>query len=229
MALILSIETSVSVCSVAIHEHSRLVGILEVVGDNVHGRKLVPLIQDLFAQTGISKNDINAVAVSKGPGSYTGLRIGVSTAKGIAYAMDIPIIGIDTLDAMAAGYVAGCLANDVVIPILDARRMEVYAKVISADRIPLLDAMPVIIDELSFSAYMGEGRAFFVGDACGKVSEVIKHRNAVFMNSLPSARTVGELAYEKYLRQDFEDVAYFEPNYLKEFMVIKSKKNVLNL
>lgn len=229
MALILSIETAVSVCSVAVHEHGRLVGILEVVGDNVHGRKLVPLIQSLLTQTGISTTDLTAVGVSKGPGSYTGLRIGVSTAKGISYAMDIPLIGVDTLGAMARGYLDVCLAGDVVIPMLDARRMEVYAKVITSDGESLLESMPVIIDKLSFGEYLGDGRAFFVGDACDKVSSVIKHSNAVFMNCLPSARMVGELAHEKFLRQDFEDIAYFEPNYLKEFMVIKSKKNVLNL
>lgn len=228
MGLILSIETAVSVCSVAVHDQGRLVGILEVVGENVHGRKLVPLIQGLLTHTGISKKDLKAVGVSKGPGSYTGLRIGISTAKGLAYALDIPLIGVDTLDAMAVGYLNGCLANDVIIPMLDARRMEVYAKVIAPDGQPLLESMPIVIDALSFREYLGEGRAFFVGDACDKVSSVIKHSNAVFMNCLPSARIVGELAYEKFLRQDFEDIAYFEPNYLKEFMVIKSKKNVLN-
>ncbi|HSI78200.1 MAG TPA: tRNA (adenosine(37)-N6)-threonylcarbamoyltransferase complex dimerization subunit type 1 TsaB [Lunatimonas sp.] len=228
MGLILSIETAVSVCSVAVHDHGRLVGVLEVVGENVHGRKLVPLIQGLLTHTGISKKDLKAVCVSKGPGSYTGLRIGVSTAKGLSYAMDIPLIGVDTLDAMARGYLNGCIADDVVVPMLDARRMEVYAKVIAPDGETFLESQPIVVDPLSFGDYLGGGRTFFVGDACDKVSSVIKHSNAVFMKCLPSARTVGELAYEKYLKEDFEDIAYFEPNYLKEFMVIKSKKNVLS-
>ncbi|WP_158855753.1 tRNA (adenosine(37)-N6)-threonylcarbamoyltransferase complex dimerization subunit type 1 TsaB [Lunatibacter salilacus] len=228
MGLILSIETAVSVCSVAVHDHGRLVGILEVVGENVHGRKLVPLIQGLLTHTGISKKDLTAVSVSKGPGSYTGLRIGVSTAKGLAYALDIPLIGVDTLEAMARGYLNGCTANDVVIPMLDARRMEVYAKIIAPNGEMLLESQPIVVGPLSFGEYMGGGRTFFVGDACDKVSSVIKHSNAVFIQCFPSARTVGELAYEKYHSGDFEDIAYFEPNYLKEFMVIKSKKNVLN-
>lgn len=228
MGLILSIETAISVCSVAIHDNGHLVGVLEVVGENIHGKKLVPLIKSLLSHTGISKKELNAIAVSQGPGSYTGLRIGVSTAKGLAYALDVPLIGIDTLDAIAKGHLAGCLANEVVIPMLDARRMEVYGKVISSTGESLLKSMPIVIDAFSFGAYLEEGRSFFVGDASDKVSSVIKHANAVFLTSLPTARTVGEIAYEKYVREDFVETAYFEPNYLKEFMVIKSKKNVLN-
>jgi len=228
MGLILSIETAISVCSVAIHDNGRLVGSLEVVGDNIHGKKLVPLIRDLLTHTDISKRELNAVAVSQGPGSYTGLRIGVSTAKGMAYALNVPLLAVDTLDAMARGHLASCVTDEVVIPMLDARRMEVYAKVISPVGDPLMESMPIVIDAFSFGAYLEEGRAFFVGDASDKVSSVIKHPNAVFLTSLPTARTVGEIAYEKYLREDFVETAYFEPNYLKEFMVIKSKKNVLN-
>jgi tRNA threonylcarbamoyladenosine biosynthesis protein TsaB len=132
------------------------------------------------------------------------------------------------LDAMGRKYIQGCFANDVVIPMLDARRMEVYAKVLSPDGKPLLESMPVVIDAMAFEDYLLEGRAFFVGDVSEKVSSVIKHPNAVFIHCLPTASTVGELAYEKYINGDFEEIAYFEPNYLKEFMVIKSKKNILN-
>jgi len=228
MGLILSIETATSVCSVAVHDHGKLVGILEVMGENVHGKKLVPLIEGLLSHTGISKGELKAVAVSQGPGSYTGLRIGVSTAKGMSYALNIPLIGVDTLDAMARGFLKGCVASDVVIPMLDARRMEVYSKVISPDGESLLESMPIVIDVMSFREYLTGGRAFFVGNACDKVSTAVTNSNAVFLNCLPAARTVGELAYEKYLKGDFEDIAYFEPNYLKEFMVIKSKKNILN-
>ena len=227
MGLILSIETANSVCSVAIHDRGRMLGVLEILGENVHGKQLVPIIQGLLLHTGVSKADLDAIGVSEGPGSYTGLRIGVSTAKGMAYALNIPLIGVDTLDAIARNYlnVGGC--DDVIIPMLDARRMEVYAKVIASDGKALLDSRPIVVDGDSFREYLQNGRTFFVGNTNGKVSAVIKHTNALFLNCVPSAGTVGEIAYEKYQKGDFEEIAYFEPNYLKEFMVIKSKKNVL--
>lgn len=227
MGLILSIETAISVCSVAIHDHGSMLGVLEVIGDNIHGKKLVPIIQGLLLHTGVSKADLNAVGVSKGPGSYTGLRIGVSTAKGMAYALNIPLIGVDTLDAIARNYLHVGRGDDVIIPMLDARRMEVYAKVISSDGKALLDSRPIVVDGNSFGEYLQNGRAFFVGDTNAKVAAVIKHPNAVFLNGVPSAGSVGEIAYEKYKKGEFEEIAYFEPNYLKEFMVIKSKKNIL--
>lgn len=227
MGLILSLETATSVCSVAIHSHGSLLGIVEVAGDNVHGKKLVPLIQALLHHTGVSKADLKAVGVSKGPGSYTGLRIGVSTAKGLAYALDIPLIGVDTLDGMARSYLNAGVGDDMIIPMLDARRMEVYAKVIAPNGSVVLDSQPIVVDENSFESYLQDGRAYFVGNTNRKVSTVIKHPNALFLDCLPSANSIGEIAYEKYQRRDFEEIAYFEPNYLKEFMVIKSNKNKL--
>lgn len=228
MSLILSIETAISVCSVAIHDGGRLLGIVEVLGDNVHGSKLVPLIRELLVQTEVRKADLKAVAVSKGPGSYTGLRIGVSTAKGLGYALGIPLIGVDTLDAIARNYFSLCGEDDVIIPMLDARRMEVYAKVIGSDGRTLMDIQPVVVDKGSFESYLTRGKVLFVGDSNGKVSGVVRHPNAIFLSSLPSARFVGEIAHEHYVAGDFEEIAYFEPNYLKEFMVIKSTKNRLH-
>jgi tRNA threonylcarbamoyladenosine biosynthesis protein TsaB len=227
MGLILSVETAVSVCSVAIHDHGNLLGKVEVVGENVHGKKLVPLIQGLLTYTGVSKADLKAIAVSQGPGSYTGLRIGVSAAKGLAYALNIPLIGVDTLDAMAKGYLNVAVGDDVIIPMLDARRMEVYAKVIASNGKVVLPSQPIVVDAHSFGEFLHVGKTYFVGNSNDKVAAVIEHRNAVFLDYLPSADNVGAIAFEKYQSGYFEEIAYFEPNYLKEFMVIKSKKNLL--
>lgn len=228
MVRILSIETAVSVCSVAVHEEGRLMGIIELHQDNVHGKKLVPIISHLLNELDISKRDLHAIAVSQGPGSYTGLRIGVSTAKGLAYALGLPLIGIDTLDALAKSTFGMVDKPDVVIPVLDARRMEVYAKVLGYGGELLMGLSSVIVDQSSFSQYVVNGKAYLVGDAVEKLKGVLTEPGFVFVDGTNSAKTVGELAFEKYQRSEFEDIAYFEPNYLKEFMVIKSRKNLLS-
>lgn len=229
MGLILSIETATSVCSVALHEHSgALVGIIELFQDNVHGQKLMPVIEALLRQLGVDKDELDAVAVSKGPGSYTGLRIGVSTAKGLAYALDIPLIGVDTLDALARRALPFVRATDILVPMIDARRMEVYCKVLDSQMQELVGLAPLIVDDNSFDTYLMAGKVFFLGDANEKVGQVIHHKNAVFAPFFNSASTVGELAVLRYKMEQFEDVAYFEPNYLKEFRVLKSKKMLLS-
>lgn len=228
MGLILSIETAISVCSVALHDQEgRLVGIAEIFQENVHAQKLMPLIESLLQQAGVLQGELAAIAVSSGPGSYTGLRIGVSTAKGLAYALGIPLIGVDTLDALARRAVQFMEDGDWVVPMIDARRMEVYCKVLGSQLEEVAPLAPVIVDEGSFSSYLSSGKLFFLGDANEKVKGVIKHENAVFIPLLNSAGTVGELAAEAFRKEQFEDVAYFEPNYLKEFRVLKSKKSLL--
>lgn len=228
MGLILSIETATSVCSVALHDEcGKMVGLAELYQDNVHAQKLMPLIDALLQQVGVSRRELTAIAVSSGPGSYTGLRIGVSTAKGLAYALGIPLIGVDTLDALAKRTASFIAANDFIVPMIDARRMEVYCKVLDGQMEELIPLAPLIVDEGSFDPYLSFGKVFFIGDANEKVREVIKHDNAVFVPLLNSASTVGEIAVIKFQEQVFEDVAYFEPNYLKEFRVLKSKKSLL--
>jgi tRNA threonylcarbamoyladenosine biosynthesis protein TsaB len=228
MGLILSIETAISVCSVALHEEEgRMVAIAELFQENVHAQKVMPLIDTLLQQAGVRKDELCAVAVSSGPGSYTGLRIGVSTAKGLAYALGIPLIGVDTLDALACRALPFMAAEDLVVPMVDARRMEVYCKVLSGEMEELLPLAPLIVDEYSFESYLSSRKLFFLGDANVKVREVIKHEHAVFVPLLNSAETVGKVAVERYRESRFEDVAYFEPNYLKEFRVLKSKKSLL--
>ena len=228
MGVILSIETATSVCSVALHDEGGLmVAIAELFQENVHAQKLMPLIEALLQQSGFGQEELCAVAVSSGPGSYTGLRIGVSTAKGLAYALGIPLIGVDTLNALARRAIRFAAPEDLVVPMIDARRMEVYCKILGGEMEEVLPLAPVIIDEYSFETYLSSRKLFFLGDANGKVREVIKHERAVFIPLLNSAETVGEMAVDKYRERQFEDVAYFEPNYLKEFRVLKSKKSLL--
>ena len=228
MGLILSIETAISVCSVALHDkQGRLVAIAELFQENIHAQKLMPLIEALLQQSGVGRDELCAVAVSSGPGSYTGLRIGVSTAKGLAYALGIPLIGVDTLDALARRAIPFIEADDLVVPMIDARRMEVYCKVLSGEMEEVLPLAPLIIDEYSFENYLSSSKLFFLGDANEKVREVINHDRAVFVQALNSAGTVGEIAALRLQKGLFEDVAYFEPNYLKEFRVLKSKKTLL--
>jgi len=229
MGLILSIETAISVCSVALHREGKLVGCLELHQDNVHAQKLMPAIKSLMDRSGIETAELEAIAVSAGPGSYTGLRIGVSTAKGLAYAHDLPLIAVDTLSALAYRASEAVEPEDFLIPVIDARRMEVYQKVLNGRMEEISPLEPLIIDEQSFSEYLQKGKVFFIGDAVFKIKSELRHENARFLSLLNSAISIGELAYEKFEKGDFVDLAYFEPNYLKEFRVITSKKNPLLL
>ncbi len=153
----------------------------------------------------------------------------MSTAKGLAFAHDLPLIAVDTLDALARRTQGFVDETDLVVPMIDARRMEVYAKTLSGTLTELGPLMPIIIDEFSYADELERSKVFFLGDAVSKVQPVITHPNAYHLPFLNSAVTVGEIAFEKYLNQEFSDLAYFEPNYLKEFRVVKSKKNPLLL
>lgn len=227
MSLILSIETSTSVCSVSLHQEGKLLGLFELDHENAHGKNLLPLIDDLFKFNGLISSDLNAVAVSSGPGSYTGLRIGVSVAKGLAYAHNIPLISVDSLHAMAHRLIGIAGKKGTVIPMIDARRMEVYISIFHSTGKLVKGPHPLIIEENPFMEYLNSGRVFFLGDGVGKLREILEHENAVFSDLVSSSTSVGEIAYKKYLINEFVDTAYFEPNYLKDFKVIASKKNLL--
>ncbi|WP_143959678.1 tRNA (adenosine(37)-N6)-threonylcarbamoyltransferase complex dimerization subunit type 1 TsaB [Litoribacter populi] len=227
MGLILSIETAISVCSVALHDKGKLVGLLELHQDNVHSQKLMPSIDSLLNRVGVETGDLDAIAVSAGPGSYTGLRIGVSTAKGLAYAHSLPLVAVDTLDALAWRIKNVVSSGSKIVPMMDARRMEVYCKTLDHEMREVTSLAPLIVEEGSFANELGKGPVFFLGDAVEKVATVIKHDNARFIPLLNSAESVGQIAFQKFKQNDFADLAYFEPNYLKEFRVIKSKKNPL--
>ena len=228
MALILSIETSTSICSVAIHEQGELLALAEIKEPGAHAEKLLLLVDELFEKAGLSFADLDAVAVSQGPGSYTGLRIGVSTAKGIAYALEIPLIGINTLQAMAASQ--SVAPGDYVVAVLDARRKEVYTQTFGDSLQELSPIEAVVLEEGVFGSILEKGRVYFVGDGVEKVKEEVKSANALFIADWAislSAKNMGVLASEKHARQEWEDLAYFVPNYLKEFKALQSTKNPL--
>ncbi len=226
MARILSLETSTSICSVAIHERGALLAVAEIKEPGAHAEKLLVLVDEVFEKAGLNFGDLDAVAVSQGPGSYTGLRIGVSTAKGIAYGLDIPLIGINTLQAMAASQ--PLKPEEFVVAVLDARRKEVYTQTFGDSLQEISSIEAVVLEEGVFASVLEKGKVYFVGDGVEKVQEEVQHPNALFIEdweSSLSAKNMGQLAFEKFARQEFEDLAYFVPNYLKEFKALQSTKN----
>jgi tRNA threonylcarbamoyladenosine biosynthesis protein TsaB len=227
MAIILSIETSTPICSVALHQDGKLLFLLELEEAGAHAEKLMGLIESVLNAQQISVHDLDAIAVSEGPGSYTGLRIGVSTAKGLAFAGDLKLIGISTLRALALGAKQTCTSQELIISMLDARRMEVYREIYDSELNVISSLDAEILDQNSYQEILQKGQVCFVGDAVTKVSEIITHPNAKFLKVPVSADLIGQAGYQKYKNQEFEDLAYFVPNYLKEFKALQSKKNPL--
>ncbi len=222
MALILNIETSTKKCSVSIGRQGKVIALQEVNdGSYSHSEKLHSFIGKVIEEANISISDLSAVAVSKGPGSYTGLRIGVSTAKGLCFALEKPLISVPTLQVLALQVKED---KGLVIPLLDARRMEVYSSVFNVENQQLRDVKAEIIDENSFKEYLEEQTVYFLGDGAEKCKNIITHPNAIYIDdALPSAKEMALLSYQKWEKKDFEDVAYFEPYYLKDFVATKSK------
>ncbi|MDT7832665.1 tRNA (adenosine(37)-N6)-threonylcarbamoyltransferase complex dimerization subunit type 1 TsaB [Flavobacteriaceae bacterium S356] len=225
MAIILNIETSTKNCSVSIADNGKIIALKELVDMKYsHAEKLHPFISEVTKEANIELSQIDAVAVSKGPGSYTGLRIGVSAAKGLAFAFNIPLISVNTLKSLAMSIQ---FDTGVVISMLDARRMEVYSAVFDASFEEVRAIEAEIIDENSFQEYLEEGKVHFLGDGAQKCKEIITHSNAIFIDDkFPSAREMAALSYHKYEQNDMEDVAYFEPFYLKDFIANKEKKKL---
>jgi tRNA threonylcarbamoyladenosine biosynthesis protein TsaB len=223
LAIILNIETSTKNCSVSIADTGKIIAIKELNNGNYsHAEVLHPFIENILAQGSVSKDKIDAIAVSKGPGSYTGLRIGVSAAKGLSFALSVPLISIDTLTALSF---AISIDKGLIVPMLDARRMEVYSAIFDKQHQKIREIKAEIIDENSFLAALEQGEVHFLGDGAHKCKEIITHRNAVFVDDMfPSSREMALLSYHKFKKNDFEDLAYFEPFYLKDFIVIPEKK-----
>ena len=215
---ILNIETSTKACSVALHKNGELIVSREDVTTNFsHSEKLLKFISELFSDAKLSLSDLDAIAVSMGPGSYTGLRIGVSTAKGLCYGLDIPLISISTLKAMSFGMALEIKA-DLYCPMIDARRMEVYSAFFDINNTEVRKIQADIIDENSYKKEL-EKKVVFFGDGSEKIKEKIRHKNAMFISDIhPSAKNMGLLSYQKFTESLFEDLAYFEPFYLKDFV-----------
>ncbi|MFC5681666.1 tRNA (adenosine(37)-N6)-threonylcarbamoyltransferase complex dimerization subunit type 1 TsaB [Flavobacterium sp. MAHUQ-51] len=222
MNYILNIETATKQCSVSIAKEGKTIVCKEVAEEGYsHAERLHVFIEDCVKEAGISYKDLAAIAVSQGPGSYTGLRIGVSAAKGLCYALGIPLIAVDTLKALAAQVK---VTSGVIVPMLDARRMEVYSAVFASNLESLRAIQAEIITEDSFQEL--EGNVYFVGDCAAKCKEVLTKTNFVFLENVvyPSAKEMSAFSYEKFLNNDFVDLAYFEPYYLKDFIITASKK-----
>ncbi|WP_010520720.1 tRNA (adenosine(37)-N6)-threonylcarbamoyltransferase complex dimerization subunit type 1 TsaB [Aquimarina agarivorans] len=226
MSYLLCIETSTTNCSVSLSLEGKLVALKEDNNKNYsHAESLHIFIEALMADAKVSLQQLNAIVVSKGPGSYTGLRIGVSTAKGLCYALDIPLITINTLSSLALQAESTINTTSYIVPMLDARRMEVYTATFDEQFNCITPTHAKILDETSFNELLNTKQTIFIGNGVLKFKEICTHQNAVFlMDKLPSAKQLGRLGYKKFKNQDFDDVAYFEPYYLKDFVAGKPKK-----
>lgn len=223
MALILSLDTATGITSVALHDQGKLLATSEIHVNQSAASKLALLIEDVKKNAGIELRDLKAVAISSGPGSYTGLRIGTSTAKGICFALDIPLIAVNTLDLMSYQINKFNHEKALLCPMIDARRMEVYCQVTDHTLQIIQSIAAKIIEVGSFSEVLNNNQIIFFGDGAMKCSDVLKHENAVFIeNIFPQASSLGELAYLKFQSKLFEHLASFEPLYLKEFVVKKA-------
>ncbi|MCH2233509.1 MAG: tRNA (adenosine(37)-N6)-threonylcarbamoyltransferase complex dimerization subunit type 1 TsaB [Crocinitomicaceae bacterium] len=223
MSLILNIETSTKSCSVAASKEGELISLKEVSGEKYqHNEFLYSFINEALDEAKIKMKDLNAVAISEGPGSYTGLRIGTSTAKGICHGLNIPLIAVSTLESLAN---LVDVSTDFICPMLDARRMEVYSAIFD-NNLNLLEETEAIEVDKDFRAdYLEKGKVTFIGDGVRKCSETIIHNNAnLILDREASAKGMISLSYKKFSNQDFADLAYFEPYYLKDFVAGTPKK-----
>ena len=225
MSLIISIESATKVCSVALHREGSLLAKSEFYLDKSHSSLLTNLIDDLLKYCQLQMKDLDAVAISMGPGSYTGLRIGTSVAKGLCFGLEIPLIAVNTLEAMALGVNNSNLSGKLLCPMLDARRMEVYTTLLNAKMDIVQQTSAKIIGENSFVDLLKENKILFFGNGAEKCKPVFgENKNAYFLDEIePSAASVGTLAGRKFLENEFEDLAYFAPFYLKEFRTTTPK------
>ncbi|MGB3775160.1 MAG: tRNA (adenosine(37)-N6)-threonylcarbamoyltransferase complex dimerization subunit type 1 TsaB [Leeuwenhoekiella sp.] len=224
MAVLLCLETTTTNCSVALVENGQTIALKEDKSNSYsHGELLHKYIASVLSDCNYQFKDLDGIAVSKGPGSYTGLRIGVSSAKGLCFAHDLPLIAIDTLKALAKQ--AATEESTYIIPLLDARRMEVYSAVFDENFNKLRETRAEILEENSFSEYLQKGQTIFIGNGVEKFKSICNHENAQFvLGKLPSANEMASLAQLAYDAKEWEDVAYFEPYYLKDFMTTQPKK-----
>jgi tRNA threonylcarbamoyladenosine biosynthesis protein TsaB len=230
---ILHIETATSVCSICLSINGKLISIREENIEKIHASAITIFIDEVTKESDIEFSELNAIAVSKGPGSYTGLRIGVSTAKGLCFALNKPLIGISTLQAMAIGFSKNFSLSkgDIFIcPLLDARRMEVYSAFYNHEGNIIRDIKADIIDENSYHEYLQKQKVYFIGNGVAKCKSLLsKYKNAFFdENFLPSSQYMISLAEKAYAENQFKDVAYFEPYYLKDFVTTSPQKEKHN-
>lgn len=221
MTYILNIETATKNCSVSLASEGKTILCKEIAEQGYsHAEKLHVFIEEILKETAVSVKDVKAVAISKGPGSYTGLRIGVSTAKGLCYALGIPLIALDTLQVLAQQV---SIDEGLIIPMIDARRMEVYSAIFDSKHNELKEVQAEVLAEGSYTDLSED--LYFIGDCQDKCKSVLSRNNFHFLPNVvfPSAKEMSTLSYEKFIKNEFEDVAYFEPFYLKDFMFPKKE------
>ena len=219
MPIILNIETATKNCSVALAKEGKTIAYKEIAEQNFsHAEKLHVFIEELLAENQLQFSDLSAIAVSQGPGSYTGLRIGVSSAKGFCYALNIPMIAIDTLQLLAKQI---HIEEGIIIPMIDARRMEVFTAFYDKNHNQIRNTQAEIIDETSYQEI--SDKIHLVGDGTEKFKNTLTDDKFIFHSDVvfPSANEMSQLSYDKYQKSDFVDVAYFEPYYLKDFVLSK--------
>ncbi len=222
MAYILNIETATKNCSVSIAKNGETLKCIEIAEEGYsHAERLHVFIEQILNDLELTFQDLTAIAVSQGPGSYTGLRIGISAAKGLCFALDIPLIAVDTLQVLAS---QAKVNSGLIIPMIDARRMEVYSAIFNANLEKNRAVEAEIIDENSFSNITET--CYFVGDCTSKCQSVLTKSNFIFLDTIvyPSASDMSKFSFDKFKNNDFVDVAYFEPYYLKDFLITVSKK-----
>ena len=222
MSYILNIETATTNCSVSLSKEGEILVLKEDYNTNYsHAESLHMFIEEVIIASKIKPSQIDAIAVSKGPGSYTGLRIGVSAAKGLCYALNKPLISVATLQSLANQVT---INDGIIVAMLDARRLEVYSAIFDKNHNKIRETKAQILDENSFKDYLEKGKVYFIGDGVEKTKTLIKHSNAIYIeDKLPSAKEMSKLSYDKYKKNNIEDVAYFEPYYLKDFIGLKQK------
>jgi len=229
MKKILLIETSTLRCSVALCNGSDIMSFRESNIPKAHASLTAVFAQEVLDECGYKASDLDAVCVSMGPGSYTGLRVGVSTAKGICFGAKVPLLAVGTTDTLTAQAIQENILPDgcrYIIPMIDARRMEVYSGVFSSEGKRLVNDSPVVVDGNSYAEYINEGPVLFIGDGALKCADILGNPNSHFVQCEPDARSMASLAQSELEAGNFKDVAYFEPFYLKEFSATVSKKKL---
>ena len=219
MPIILNIETATKNCSVALAKEGKTIVCKELATENFsHAEKLHVFIEQILVESNVQFSELNAIAVSQGPGSYTGLRIGVSSAKGFSYALNIPLIAVDTLQLLAKQI---NIDKGIILPMIDARRMEVFSAMYDSNYNQIRATQAEIIDESSYQEI--SETIHLVGDGIWKFTNTLTDEKFVFHNKVvyPSAKEMSALSFEKFQNSDFVDVAYFEPFYLKDFLLVK--------
>jgi tRNA threonylcarbamoyladenosine biosynthesis protein TsaB len=220
--LILQLETATAMCSVALAADGELLALKELNERNIHASQITLFIDEVMKVAGASYKELDAISISKGPGSYTGLRIGVSTAKGLCYALDVPLISVNTLEAMASGLLhqhPEVTPGTLLCPMIDARRMEVYTAVYDTQLNQVEGVTAKILDETTFEEYLAARPMLFFGDGAGKSQALYSaHPNYKFIEFENSAAHLSAISLQKFIKGQTENMAYFEPFYLKDFI-----------